>query len=283
MEINDFLSLVRFKNTTIMVFYILIFSILMTRNFIIQDFLLILIVNLLAVWSIYSFNDSEDAEMEMSFKKGRKFFHKNIILSGRVTKSGALTTTMVLAISALLLSMSIGNLNLVLTASILLLGFLYSNRNFRLKSKPPLDVLSHALIGPLIPLGIFINVGIGIIHVMILISLFLGAIIPELLNQRYDYNLDKKNKIRTTVQLLGKSFSLKLIIMLAFAIIILNGIIFLLYGGMNLASIYILLSPLLMMFLFKRVRQWIEKKPAILAIPVVVNLLVLLLGFFNLV
>ena len=283
MELNDFLTLIRFKNITIAVFYILIFSTLITRSFVASDFALILISNLLAIWEIYSFNDLEDAKVEMILKKRGKVFHKNLIINGKITQKEAFIITLILAISALLIAMTIANSNFVLVILILTIGFLYSEKHFRLKSKPPLDVLSHAFIGPLIPLSIFINTRINSITILALFSFFLGSLIPEILNQRYDYKIDKKNKIKTTVQILGKGFSLKLIILMSVTIILLNGGIFFLYGSKNLALLYLSLVPFLIMFLFKKVRQLLEKRPVILVIPLGINIFILLLGFLNIV
>jgi len=283
METKDLLTLIRFKNTTIVVFYVLIFSTLLTRSLTLSDFLLILLVNLLAIWSIYSFNDFEDSRMVFSLKKRKEFFHKNMIINGKIHRSEALTLTLILAFLSLLLSIKLSLSNFLIIASILLLGVSYSERNFRLKSKPPFDVLAHGLIGPLMSLSVLINIGINILSLLALSSFFLGSIVPEILNQRYDYFLDKKNKVKTTVQLLGRAFSLKLIIAMSFAIIVINSIIFLLYGGLNLLILYSVLSPLLIMFLFKKIRQMLERKPIILIIPVMVNMIVLIAGFLNLV
>ena len=279
--INSFLKFVRFRNVMAIVIYTILFSTLLTREFNFYEFSLMVLSNLFAIWSIYGFNDLEDAKLETGLKQRRKFFHKNLILDGKISETHASEIILILSLLALLISFGLGIYNFGLIISILFIGFLYSARYFRLKSKPPLDALSHALIGPLIPMGIFIKDGINILNTLTLFSFFLGSLIPEILNQRYDYHLDKKNKVKTTVQMLGKSISLKLIIGLAFSIIVLNGLIFFLYGGIDLALLYLLLSPLLIMFLNKRVRQLLEKKPIVLAIPIFVNMIVLLLGFLN--
>ncbi len=282
MEVGNFLTFIRFKNTTIVVLYVALFSSLITRLINSNELVLVVLSNILAIWAIYGFNDLEDAKLEPSLKKRRKFIHKNMVLNGKIPENFAAVSIVILAALSLIVASAIGFLNVYAILSILIIGFLYSSRYVRLKSKPPLDVLSHAIIGPLIPFGIFLNAGLNALFLVTLASFFLGSLVPEILNQRYDYSLDRKNNIRTTVQLLGKTLSLKLIMLLAFAIIALNGIVFFLYGGSNLLLIYLLMSPLLIMFLHRRVRQLLEKKPIVLLIPVIVNLLMVLMGFFRL-
>ncbi len=281
MKASNLLTLIRFRNTTVTVLYILLFSILLTRKVSLYEFSVVTLSNLFAIWAIYGFNDLEDAKLELGLKKRRKFFHKNLILNGRISEREAYGITLILGLLALLISLQMGIYNFLLIGLILLIGMIYSSSHFRFKSRPPFDVLSHAMIGPLISMGVFVTAGTSILYWIALLSFFLGSLIPEILNQRYDYYLDKKNKVKTTVQILGKAISLKLVIGLAFSIIALNGFIFFLYGGIDLALFYLLLSPLLIMFLNKRVRQLLEKKPIVLVIPILVNLIVLLIGFLN--
>jgi len=280
MKIGTLLTFIRFRNTTITVLYILLFSALLARKFNLYEFSLATLSNLFAIWTIYGFNDVGDAKLELGLKKRREFFHKNLILNGQISEKGAYGTILILGLLALLISLRLGIFNFLLIGLILLIGLVYSSSHFRFKSRPPFDVLSHAMIGPLISMGIFVTVT-SIVYWIALLSFFLGSLIPEILNQRYDYYLDKKNKVKTTVQILGKAISLKLVIGLAFSIIVLNGFIFFLYGGIDLALLYLLLSPLLIMFLNKKVRQSLEKKPIVLVIPILVNLIVLLIGFLN--
>jgi len=277
----NLLTFIRFRNTTVTVLYILFFSTLLARKVNLYEFSQMALSNLFAIWAIYGFNDLEDAKLELGLKKRRKFFHKNLILNGQISEREAYGITLILSLLALLISLQMRIYNFVLIGLILLIGLVYSSGYFRFKSRPPFDVLSHAIIGPLISMGVFVTAGTNILNGMALLSFFLGSLIPEILNQRYDYHLDKKNKIKTTVQLLGKGISLKLLIGLAFSIIVLNGLIFFLYGGIDLALLYLLLSPLLIIFLNKKVRQLLEKKPIVLTIPIFVNLIVLLLGFLN--
>ncbi len=281
MKTSNLLTFIRFRNTTVTVLYILLFSTLLARKVNLYEFSLVALSNLFAIWAIYGLNDMEDAKLELTLKKRRKFFHKNLILNGQISEREAYGLTLIFGLLALLISLQMGIYNFVLIGLILLIGLVYSSSHLRFKARPPLDVLSHAMIGPLISMGIFVTVGTSVLYGITLISFFLGSLIPEILNQRYDYNLDKKNKVKTTVQMLGKGISLKLIIGLAFSIIVLNGLIFFLYGGIDLALLYLLLSPLLIMFLNKKVRQLLEKKPIVLVIPIFVNIIVLLLGFLN--
>lgn len=281
MKIGNLLTLIRFRNTTVTVLYILLFSTLLARKINLYEFSLVTLSNLFAIWATYGFNDLEDAKLELGLKKRRKFFHKNLILNEQISEIEAYGITLIFGLLGLLISLQMGIYNFLLIGLILLIGLVYSSRYIRFKSRPPLDVLSHAMIGPLISMGIFFMVGINTLYGIALLSFFLGSLIPEILNQRYDYYMDKKNKVKTTVQISGKAISLKFIIGLAFSIIVLNGFIFFLYGGVDLALLYLLLSPLLIMFLNKRVRQLLEKKPIVLVIPILVNLVVLSVGYFN--
>lgn len=278
MEIAGFLKLFRIKSTFSVIVYVLLFSTLMTRNFVLNEFLLLLSSNLLASWAIFSFNDLEDAKYDIKFRLKRT---RNAVSSGLISKRSAYAFVIILSIFALIISLYMNILNFYLIAIIFLIGFAYSSSYFRLKKRPPFDIISHSLIGALVAASAFIKFDINFLYLTLFVTFFVDSAIPEILNQRYDYEIDKKTKTKTTVQLLGKVLSLKLLIFLGLLNFILYALIFFLYDGINLLLVYLLFSPLIIMFVTKQMRRLMEKKPEIMLLLVLLLLSITLLGFFK--
>lgn len=278
MYVNALLKLVRFKSTASVVAYVLLFSALMTRSFILNELLLLFIVNLFAVWTIFSFNDLEDAKFDTKFSLKKK---RNPISSGLISKSTAYLIVFILSVASLSISLYVNINNFYLISLILVIGFFYSSSYFRLKTKPPFDMIAHSIIGVLVAMSVFVTLEIKLLYVVLFATFFINSAIPEILNQRYDYQIDKKTRTHTTVQILGKKQSLKLLIALAFVNLTLYGIAFFLYGGVKLLAVYIIFLPLMIIFVTKPVRRLMERKPLIITLPVLLTLFIALLGFLN--
>ena len=130
---------------------------------------------------------------------------KNPLATREITHSKALAFSLLLALSGLLLSVWFGLVMFVYHTSLTLLSLFYSVPPVRLKSRCPLDILSHGFFfGSLIfvqPVLIFSSFTLDIL--LISISIFILSMAIELWNHIIDFDSDLKARLRTTVCVIG--------------------------------------------------------------------------------
>jgi 4-hydroxybenzoate polyprenyltransferase len=175
----------------------------------------------------YIYNDLEDADDDYNDPKKRK---RNPISSGEITKNQSIFVNLVLLSLGLYLLNLINSFVFVLGIIYAFVGFVYSWKTLRLKSKPILDLISHMLF-----LGVlqFLTTYVAFRELDLSIAPFLMIIIPisvmnEILHELEDYEIDRDTMIKNTVQSFERSdikrFLLVLLgmVILGFFIIVVN-------------------------------------------------------------
>lgn len=163
---------------------------------------IVFLANLCLTAFIYAFNDVEDAEDDRLQRRRR-----NPISNGDLTKSqGQLISFSLLLIGLLLLS-TISFLVFSLGLILALVGFLYSWKPVRFKSILIIDLISH-----IICLGVlqFFIAYLTFRTFDLFVIPFLLIIVPysltiQILFEMKDFEVDKKTRIRNTIQKLGNS------------------------------------------------------------------------------
>lgn len=130
----------------------------------------------------------------------------NPVASGKISISGGIAFSILLALSGLVLTgamFSIGSLTVY--AVMLLLSGSYSAPPFRLKSVPVLDMASHGFFfGSLMILyGVLVTGGFNAFTLPLLLSVYNLSLILELRNQIDDIEEDSAMNLNTTVVRIG--------------------------------------------------------------------------------
>jgi 4-hydroxybenzoate polyprenyltransferase len=152
----------------------------------------------------YIYNDLEDADDDYNDPKKRK---RNPISSGEITKNQSIFVNLVLLSLGLYLLNLINSFVFILGILYAFVGFVYSWKTLRLKSKPILDLISHMLF-----LGVlqFLTTYAAFRSLDLSIAPFLMIIVPisvmnEILHELKDYEIDKETMIKNTVQRFERS------------------------------------------------------------------------------
>ena len=150
------------------------------------------------------FNDLEDAEDDYHDVEKRM---RNPIASGEITKRQSYLFNLFLLSVGLLLLLSLSPFVFLLGIIYALVGFVYSWKILRFKSRPILDLVSHALF-----LGVlqFITTYAAFRPLDLSIAPFLMIIVPisvmnEILHELQDYEVDRDTEITNTVQRFERS------------------------------------------------------------------------------
>ncbi len=160
---------------------------------------IIFLANLCLTAFGYMFNDIEDAEDDYHDVDKRT---RNPIASGEITRRQSYMCNLFLLSVGLFLLLSIGPFVFLLGIIYAFVGFVYSWRSLRLKSRPILDLVSHVLF-----LGVlqFLTTYTTFRPLDLFVVPFLMIIVPvslmnEVIHEMKDFNVDKKTKINNTVQ-----------------------------------------------------------------------------------
>jgi 4-hydroxybenzoate polyprenyltransferase len=175
----------------------------------------------------YMFNDVEDAEDDYHDVEKRK---RNPISSGHITRGQSYFFSFLLLSVGVSLLIMVNSLVFILGLVFALVGFLYSWRPLRLKSKPYLDLISHMIF-----LGVlqFLITYLAFRPPDLFVIPFLMIIIPfsmlnEIIHELDDFDVDESTNIENTVQRFDRSdikkllTALAVIVIIGFSIIILN-------------------------------------------------------------
>lgn len=165
---------------------------------------IIFLANLCLTAFGYMFNDLEDAEDDYHDVEKRM---RNPIASGEITKRQSYLFNLFLLSVGLLLLLSLSPFVFLLGIIYALVGFVYSWKILRFKSRPILDLVSHALF-----LGVlqFITTYAAFRPLDLSIAPFLMIIVPisvmnEILHELQDYEVDRDTEITNTVQRFERS------------------------------------------------------------------------------
>lgn len=160
---------------------------------------IIFLANLCLTAFGYMFNDLEDAEDDYHDVEKRI---RNPIASGEITRRQSYLFNLFLLSVGLLLLLSISPFVFVLGIIYALVGFVYSWKSLRLKSRPILDLVSHVLF-----LGVlqFLTTYAAFRPLDLFVAPFLMIIVPfslmnEVIHEMKDFDVDKKTKINNTAQ-----------------------------------------------------------------------------------
>lgn len=175
-----------------------------------------------ALIASFSYNDIEDEKDDAMSE-----FPRNPITTGLLTKGTGYSVALFFAVTSLILSSLVSVTTLVSISFILTITLLYSWRSVRLKSKPPWDVLTHALvISTMFLASAWSQKGIYIDTWIITISLGFasGGAVAILTHQAYEYIGDLNANITTTTTELGVKKAL--FINVGFAIVLFSTIVY---------------------------------------------------------
>lgn len=186
---------------------------------------IIFLANLCLTAFGYMFNDLEDAEDDYN-DVGKRM--RNPITSGEITRRQSYLFNLFLLSVGLLLLLSLSPFVFLLGIIYALVGFVYSWRSLRLKSRPILDLVSHVLF-----LGVlqFLTTYAAFRPLDLSIAPFLMIIVPisvmnEILHELQDYEVDRDTEITNTVQRFERSdikrflFALLGLVVVGFSLII---------------------------------------------------------------
>lgn len=189
--------------------------------------IIIFFANLFLTAFVYVFNDVEDAEDDYHDIEKRK---RNPISSGQITRRQSCFCSFLLLSVGVSLLIMVNPLVFILGLVLALVGFLYSWRPLRLKSKPYLDLISHMIF-----LGVlqFLITYLAFRPLDLFVIPFLMIIIPfsmlnEIFHELDDFDVDESTNIDNTVQRFERSdiktvlIALASIVIIGFSIIIFN-------------------------------------------------------------
>ena len=167
----------------------------------------------------YVFNDVEDAEDDYHDVEKRK---RNPISSGHITRRQSYFFSFLLLSVGVLSLLMVNSLVFILGIVFALVGFMYSWKPLRLKSRPYLDLISHMIfLGGLQ----FLTTYFAFLPPDLSVTPFLMIIIPfsamnEILHELQDFDVDQSTKITNTVQRFKRSDIKKLLIALMALVVI---------------------------------------------------------------
>ncbi len=161
----------------------------------------------------FSINDCFD-QKEDKFDKTKK----NPLVAKEISFKMALTFSFVWVCFGLFFSALYGLEVFLICLTGVILTFFYSCPPFRLKSRPPFDLVSHGFFAGvfilLLPL-LFFKTSLSQFYYLIIFSAFYFSVVLELRNEYEDYEIDKTAGLKTAAHILGYQTSEKLLRFLA--------------------------------------------------------------------
>jgi 4-hydroxybenzoate polyprenyltransferase len=219
-DINILLRLTRIKTFLPKLIFIppLIFLI-SPQNLFSYKIIIVFLINVFLTASVYAINDVEDAEDDYHDLKKRK---RNPISNGDLTKKQGRLIAFLLLFIGLSLLLTISYLVFLVGSALISVGIIYSWKPIRLKSKPIIDLISHAIACGGLQFSIaylafrsFDPLFISFLMVVIPISFA-----SDISQQFRDFEVDRKTKINNTLQKFGESGPKKLMVVLAAIVMI---------------------------------------------------------------
>ena len=185
---------------------------------------LVFVANLCLTAFGYMYNDLEDAEDDYHDLEKRK---RNPVSSGEITRRQSYFFNLVLVSAGLYLFSLISPLVLVLGGVFTMVGFVYSWRTLRLKSRPILDLVSHVIfLGAfqfLTTYAAFRPLDLSVIPFLMIVVPF--SLMNEVIHEMKDYDVDKETKIKNTVQRFEGFDITKLLIVIVAIIVVGSAVI----------------------------------------------------------
>lgn len=134
---------------------------------------------------------------------------ENFITKGVISKESAVTFSSLIVVLGFFLAFLSFQFKVLLILPLVVLGFLYSIKPIRLKERPPLDVISHGLVGGalLFLVGTSLNTRLNWDLILISLIFFNISVMFTFWNMILDYKYDKKSGLKTSALILGKKRS----------------------------------------------------------------------------
>lgn len=165
------------------------------------DIIFVFVANYLSFAFAFMINDIEDADDDALDEKKRI---RNPVSAKKISINTAYIATFITAAVSLFLYLLVNKAAFAIGSIALILGFIYSWKKIRLKSKPLIDILSHALF---LSLLIFLAAAAsgGKLPPLITLlwagtSLFLFSGLEDIRNELRDFAVDKESKLKNTAQ-----------------------------------------------------------------------------------
>jgi len=167
----------------------------------------------------YMYNDLEDAVDDYHDPEKRK---RNPVASGEITRNQSFITNIALLGAGLLMLAYVSSFVFFLGVVFAFVGFSYSWRALRLKSKPIWDVISHVtslgVLQFLITYAAFRPLDLHATPYIMVIVPF--SLMNEIMHELVDFEVDKETEISNTVQMFGGFNVRKLLTALSVTVII---------------------------------------------------------------
>lgn len=163
----------------------------------------VVVANILGMNCAFIINDVEDAPDDA---RDPNRYH-DVINSGVISPQTAMTAFYVNLGLALTLYVIVGPWALLWGGLGLGLAYLYSARPYRLKGRPIVDVVTHALGGGAlqVTIGYFAyDRSPGLVWTII-IAMFFGSVYGQFYNQIDDFQADRRAGLRNTTQIIGRN------------------------------------------------------------------------------
>ena len=165
-----------------------------------------LVANLAAMAYAFMINEIEDAEDDA---KDPDRVHQSPIVTGELSERTAwIAAIIILVVSGLCYALC-GTIPFIIGLITLILAHLYSWRRVRLKARPLIDIISHALMLStllyLAPFYIYAD-NLGALWSITMLTFLISAN-GQLYNQERDFEVDQEAGLHNTASILGKTFT----------------------------------------------------------------------------
>ena len=203
-KIESLIALTRWKEYYGKVIFITLLGTFLVQALPFWRIIFLLSANLLSGAFTFMINDVEDAEDDALDAKKQK---RNPISAKRISKRTAQVTTFTVGFMSLIFY-SFFDLRVFIYGSLgLLLGFLYSYKRIRLKSKPVVDLTSHGIFLALVYFLTAISLGDTLpsfYHILWLgIPIYFLSVLGDISNEIRDYTVDRKAGLRNTASFIN--------------------------------------------------------------------------------
>ena len=163
----------------------------------------VIVANILGMNCAFIINDIEDAPDDA---RDPNRYH-DVINSGVISPQTAMNAFYVNLALALTLYVIAGSWTLLWGSLGLAFAYMYSARPYRLKARPVVDVITHAMGGGAlqVTLGYFAYDRSPGLAWTVIIAMFFGSVYGQFYNQLDDYEADRRAGLRNTTQLIGRN------------------------------------------------------------------------------
>lgn len=165
-----------------------------------------LIANLAAMAYAFMINEIEDAEDDA---KDPERAHRNPMVTGELSKQTAWMAASGMVVVAVIAYALCGTLPFIIGLITLALAHLYSWKLVRLKARPVIDIISHALMLStllyLAPFYIYAD-NLGTLWSIAVVTFLISAN-GQLYNQERDFEVDQQAGLHNTASIIGKTFT----------------------------------------------------------------------------